>query len=276
MKFLKQYGVVLAVAAAILVIAGGWLAVWKQIGSAMHDAEYAEAFSQFTYHGAYYARVSAAELNDHFPEPRTPEDIAGEKLDDITLATPRGKETCTLYAAGEDGAADGQNPLTVLQCGAGWFAYEVSGFESLGDAPSVTAVCKAYGLNAPEDILSVSVADTDGEPLAELTDSESLRAFYDKLTALGDDIGEEGQSKAYYDAYTEKYGTDAGVSFSDGKIQFADDDANTRAMEFWAEGMRLVTIRLRNGFRLRNLVYAPVPKVFSVYGHYRFDEAICD
>ena len=276
MEFLKKYGIGLAAAAAVLLIAAGWLVVWKKIGSAMHDAEYESAFDQFAYHGLYYARIGESELNDHYSAPRTPEGIAGTRLDVITLPTPHGKEDCTLYAAGNGEGIDGQYPLTVLHCGAGWFAYEATGFESLGDAPSVTEVCGAFGLHSAESIESVSVADADGTVLAELTDTEDLRSFYEKLIRLGDDIGEAGQAKAYYDAYIGKFGENAGVTFSDGVIQFESDEANKQAMEYWAEGMRLVTIRIRNGFRLRNLVYAPVPKVFSVYGNYRFDDALCE
>lgn len=276
MVFLKKYGAGIAAAAAVLLIAAGWIIAWRRIGNAMHDAEYAEAFSSFTYDGVYYSRVTDSELSARYGEQRTPEGIAGDRLGSVPFVTPRGTENGTLYAVGTADVTDGRYPLTVLQCGAGWFAYELSGFVSLGESPSISEVCGAYGLTEPESIVSVSIADADGSFLAELTDSASIRAFYEKLIRLGDDIGEEGQARAYYEAYIDKYGEDDGVTFADGSVQFANEEARTRAMTLWAEGVRLVTIRLINGFWLRDLVYAPVPGIFSVYGNYRFEDALCE
>ena len=274
MRFLKKYWPGIAAAVLLALAAAGWVYVWNRISRSVHDAEYAAAFSAFSWHGTDYARVSQEELQDHFSQARTPEGIAGEQLDEIAFPTSRGTENCTLYAAGYPDGVDGVYPLTVLHTGAGWFAYEVTGFESLGSSPSASAVCGAFGLTDAGMIESVTIKDAADGSMAELTRSADLEAFFGKLTALGDDIGSEGEAKAYYDAYVSEYGEDAGVKLADGKVQFETEEANERATALWAEGVRLVTIRLRNGFRLRDLVYAPVPQLFTVYGCYHFDGEI--
>lgn len=276
MSFLKKYWVGIAVAVLAVLCVTGWVYIWNRIGNSMHDAEYAASFSEFSWHGADYARVSQEELQDHFSEPRTPESIAGDRLDEIVFPTTRGTETCTLYAAGYPDGVDGVYPLTVLHTGAGWFAYEVAGLESLGNSPSVSAVCGAFGLTDAGMIESVTIEDAADGSKADLTEPADLEKFYAKLTALGDSISEEEQAKAYYDAYVREYGEESGVTLEGGKVQFASEEANERATALWAEGVRLVTIRLRNGFRLRDLVYAPVPQLFTVYGCYHFDGEIVE
>ena len=139
--------------------AAGWVYVWNRISRSVHDAEYAVAFSAFSWHGTDYARVSQEELQDHFSQARTPKGIAGEQLDEIAFPTSRGTENCTLYAAGYPDGVDGVYPLTVLHTGAGWFAYEVTGFESLGSSPSASAVCGAFGLTDAGMIESVTIKD---------------------------------------------------------------------------------------------------------------------
>ena len=75
--------------------------------------------------------------------------------------------------------------------------------------------------------------------------------------------------QAYYDAYVQQYPDSQGVTLENGALQFADDDSKQRAMTLWSDGMCLVSISLKNGLHLRELVYAPVPGFFAVYGIYR-------
>ena len=45
-------------------------------------------------------------------------------------------------------------------------------------------------------------------------------------------------------------------------------------MKFWTKDLRLVTIKLKNGYQLRDCIYAPVPGTFSVYGDYKITEPL--
>ena len=56
-------------------------------------------------------------------------------------------------------------------------------------------------------------------------------------------------------------------------VKAVSDEVYQEAMEYWTEGLRLVTIRVKNGYQLRGCVYAPVPAVFSVYGEYKITDA---
>lgn len=274
MEYQKKYLGWIAVSVLAVLCVIGWVYAWNRIGKSMHDAEYAASFSEFSWNGVDYTRLSQEELQENDSEMRTPEGIAGDRLGEIVLSTSRGTETCTLYCTGNAGEAGTVYSRTVLRTGVGWFAYAGCGFASLGDSPSIAEVCSAFGLTEANQIASVTVTDPADGSKAKLTETAELEAFYSKLTALGDSISEEEQAKAYYDAYVREYGENNGAVLEDGKVQFASEDANERATALWAEGVRLVTVRLNNGFLMRDLVYAPVPQLFTVFGCYHFDGEI--
>ena len=62
------------------------------------------------------------------------------------------------------------------------------------------------------------------------------------------------------------------LTIENGTIEAADDAVYQQAMELWGTGMCRVTMKLKNGFRLADMVYAPVPEVFQVYGYYAITE----
>lgn len=267
MSFLKQHGGKLAVLALILLLLGGWMLLWHRIGSAVDSAAEESYYAGFVCNGAYYARCDAAALKCYTDESAPDASARGASVGNVQFETPAGTVSCEAFvctlAAGTD------HPPLLMLARAGDPVYELDGFAALDDSPSISAVCDAYGIASAADIASVQIAEGDGTPIDEITAPDDLAAFYEKLAALGDDLGEAGMAQAYYDVYIEKYGESAGISLENGEIQFADEETHDKAIALWSEGVCLVSVRLKNGLQLRDMVYAPVPQVFAVYGAYR-------
>ena len=115
------------------------------------------------------------------------------------------------------------------------------------------------------------------EPLERLADMFRRLGGVGKKTAARYaycvlNLSDEEAAQAYLSAYTAEYGDDGKITVQDGSAAAADEAVYQKAMEFWSQGVCRVDIVLRNGLQLRNCLYSPVPKLFTVYGVYRFDE----
>lgn len=271
MQLLKKHGFKLLVILLIAAFAASWALIWKRIGDAMDTAAEDEVYAGFLLDGAYYTRCTAAALASYTDQAAPDATFRGESVGDVAFETEAGTLYCEAYLCTL--VPEHEPPALLMLDRPGDPVYELSGFQSLGDAPSAADVCAAYGIASADDLSSVRITEADGTPIDEITGADDLAAFYEKLTALGEDIGQAGTAQAYYDVYLEKYGESDGISLENGEIQFADEDTEQKAMALWSEGLCLVTVRLKSGLQLRDLVYAPVPRVFAVYGSYRLTEA---
>lgn len=244
-----------------------WVIAWQIVGDRMEQTATDMQYSHFTYSGAIYARCPDAaniyqlHLTGKLDDCGEPVGTVQFTVDGVTVHKEayrvKGEET---HAVAE--------PVLLISHDEKCTPYELVGFTALNKSPSIGAVCEAYGIQSAEDIASVTVYDADGSVVQNLTAAEALQPFYEKLVALGADLGAAGQAQAYYDAYIAKYGNSDGITLKDGTIETADNETYQQAMELWGAGMCTVTMELQNGLRLADMVYAPVPKVFQVYGYY--------
>ncbi len=248
-----------------------WVLAWRLVGRRMEQAMTDTQYTHFTHADAIYARCTA-ELAEEAYDLKLTGTAAdcGRALGKVQFTVDGVTVHCEAFAPKTEQHPIAE-PVLLVQRGEDVFPYELVGFTALSEQPSVTEVCAAYGIASAADILSVTVYDADGAILRQLA-KEDLPAFYRKLTALGEDMGAEGQAQAYYDAYTEKYGKSDALTIQNGTIEAADDETYRQAMELWGTGMCRVTMQLANGFRLADMVYAPVPEVFQVYGYYTITE----
>ncbi len=247
----------------------GWIILWQRIGKELDEAEHDAAFSTFTLNEAIYAACTDAVMTEYLKEPLqfTAEDC-GSVLEEVSFDTAQGTVIGTVYRLRQLEDAGLKDAFLLVQRGERYYGYELVGFSSLQDSPSITAVCDAYEIGSAADLQSITITDADATIVETITDAAALEDFYNKLITLGEDIGAEGQAQAYYDAYIQKYGVSDAISVNGDTVETADDDTYLKAMDLWSNGMCTVSIRLKNGLCLRNLVYAPVPKVFNVYGYY--------
>lgn len=272
-EIIKEHKGVIIVVALVLLLAGGWYYMWSRIAANMTLANYETGYEQFTFEGAHYLLCDSASLHGYLPDAAgADESLCGERIGEMSFPSSAGTVSCPLYACKVFGDA-APYPLVIAERSGQYAAYELAGFESLDESPSAADVCAAYGITGAEAVAQIELRDADGSLLETVTDAEAIADFCGKLTALGDDIGEAGLAKAYYDAYTAEYGETDKLTLTDGKIQYADDEIYQHAMEYWSSGMCLVTVKMKSGLQLRNAVYAPVPAVFSLYGDYAFTEA---
>ncbi len=267
MKFLKAHAGMLLAVLLILLAAGGWLLLWNRIGGTVKTAELDAAFESFTYSGAYYRQCTLTELADYGEIRAVDASLCGESCGSLTVSGM----ACPLYACTLFPDAEVQ-PLLILQRGSSYLAYELTGFASLGEHPSMPEVLDAYGAAVPDALESVTVREANGTLIDRITDASDLREFQRKLSALGADLSEAEQMQAYYDAYKARYGEDSGIALTEGSLMPADSAAYEQAMTLWGEGMCLVTVQMKNGLLLRDAVYAPVPALFAVYGCYALTE----
>ncbi len=271
--FLKEYKGILIAAAAVIAAAAAWILIWKRISNSMDNAAYEESFRQFVYSGAYYELCDAETAAMYLgTEHETGKALCGTQLGEISVPTAEGTVSCALYACKPLEDAGKDHALILLERDAQITPYELTGFQYLDDSPSIWAVCASYGIGDPADLEAVRVCDTDGTLLAEYTDAEALAEFYAKFVKLGDNLTEQETGQAYLDAYAAEYGNDGGITVQEGSAAAPDDETYQKAMALWSAGVCKVDIVLRNGLRLRNCVYAPVPKLFTVYGTYRFEK----
>ena len=269
MELLRKHRKTILAVLIILLFAGLWLFIWLRVSDALRTAQQDEAYSGFVFDGACYTRIDTETLKLYTDTP-VGESLCGTLLGTVPFTTAHGTEHDLLYAC-KDVPYTQYAPAVLLRVAGRYLPYELTGFSSIGDAPSAAEVLAAYGITGAESLVSVSVTEANGTPVDTITEPDDLKAFYEKLSALGEDIGEDGEMQAYYDAYRDKYPDDARVTLKDGEIQYADDESRQLAMTLWSDGMCLVSITLNNGLRLRNMVYAPVPGFFALYGIYRLN-----
>lgn len=257
--------------ASVIVALLLWMIAWKIVGERMEQTATDMQYTHFTYNGAIYARCPDATTIYELDLTGNADDC-GESLgtvqftvDGVTIH----KEAYRVKGEVSHAIAD---PVLLISNDTKCVPYELVGFTALNDSPSITAVCEAYGIQSEEDIVSITVFDADGSVVQSITDLATRRSFYEKLIALGEDMGTVGQLQAYYDAYIAKYGASDAITLKDDTIETTDNETYQQAMELWGAGMCTVTIQLQNGLRLADMVYAPVPKVFQVYGYYAITE----
>lgn len=250
-----------------------WIFVWQRVGKELDHAGVNAYYSRFTHDGAIYAAFDPDFIAETYGLTLTGTDAdRGTSLGKAQFSVDGVTVDCPLYrvkALEEQSLADG---VVLVERDGRYDTYELVGFTALSESPSITAVCQAYGIGSGADLQSVTVYDADGTVMEQITDAAELTAFYEKFAALGEDMGAAGQSRAYYDAYVEKYGESDAITLQDGVIETADDATYEQAMAFWGAGMCTVTIRTTRGLRLGDMVYAPVPGVFQAYGYYGITE----
>ena len=247
--------------------------LWSRISRSVGDAEQEDAFSQFVYSGAYYTLCDAEAVRAYVPEAESiGRSLCGTQLGDISIPTPAGAEVCPLYACKALEDAGKEHGLLLLERSGGISAYELTGFQVLDADPSIWAVCAAYGIGAGKDFESVTVRDTDGTELMQITDRDALDVFFRKFAALGENLSDDEAAVFYRDAYIAEYGDDGRITVENGKASAADDETYNKAMELWSRGVSVVDIRLNNGLQLRGCLYAPQTGLFTVYGIYHFTE----
>lgn len=254
----------------LLLLAAGYLLMWHRIRTKLQDAEAEAQYAVFTLDDAVYEECSLGIVQLYAPEiTGITKEICGESAGSARFS----EEEYPLYrllALEAEGKRDGilvMEKEGVLRC------YELTGFLSLADSPSITDVCQVYGIQSAEDIRSVSVTEADGTPIDTMTNSEDISGFYQKFAALGESLSDAEQAKAYYDVYAEKYGDTDDLTIEGASLTANSEEANERAYALWGEGMCMVGLELSNGLRISDMVYAPVPRIFSVFGNYRLTEA---
>lgn len=261
------------IAIAVLCILLAWVFLWQRVGDKMEQAELDAYYTGFSLDGAIYARYDMDFIADTYDLTLTGTAAdCGSSLEKAQFTVEGVMVSCPVYrvkALEDQSLADA---VVLVERGGVYHTYELVGFTSLSESPSIGAVCEAYGIGAADDLVSVTVHDADGTMLRNLTTQEDLAAFYAKFAALGEDMGAEGQAQAYYDVYVDRYGESDAIALENGVITTADDETYQQAMELWGAGMCTVTVMLKNGLRLGDMVYAPVPKVFQAYGYYRITE----
>ncbi len=271
--FLKKNLGIIIILAVFLLFAGFWFLFWDRISNQVTNAAYRSVFDTFSFEGAYYVRCDLQTVQAYLPETdAVTAELFGKQLGELNFPTELGTETCPLYACKPMQDAGKKNAVVLLEKSDGISAYELSGFEYLDEQTSIWAVCASYGISYAEDIESVTVKSKEGELLETITDSGALSDFVEKLLKLGDDIGEAGISEAYYNAYTEEFGETGQIWLEDDTVKAENDDVYNEAMDFWTKDLRLVTISLKNGYQLRDCIYAPIPGTFSIYGDYAITE----
>ncbi len=272
-EFLKKNKAVILFTAVLLLIVGGWLLFWGHLGKQVEKAAYQSAYEQLVFGGAYYAQCDLDILQEYLPDvQQIDESLLGEQLGELSFPSADGMVICPLYACKPMQDAGKKNAVVLLKQTDDIFPYELSGFQYLDEQTSIWAVCASYGIGYGSDLEAVIVKDADGKLLDTITDSDKLDQFVKQFLSLGEDIGEAGQAQAYYDAYTAEFGKTDQIWLENGTVKAADDAAYQKAMEFWTQDLRLITIKLKNGYQLRNCIYTPIPKTFSVYGDYAFTE----
>ena len=272
-SFLKKHFVLLIVLAVFLLIAAGWLFMWNRIGNQVSRAAYRSVYDSLTFDGAYYTKCDEKTVQAYLPDVNAVTSaLCGEQLGTLSFPSEEGTVSCPLYACKPLQDAGKKNAIVLLEQKDGISAYELSGFQYLDQQTSIWAVCASYGIAYPEDLEAVIVKDQDGNLLETITDREQLTAFNDKFLKLGEDIGQAGVAQAYYDAYTAEFGQTDQIWLEDGTVKADNDTVYQEAMQFWTKDLRLVTIKLKNGYQLRDCIYAPVPGTFSVYGDYKITE----
>lgn len=271
--FLKKNKGLFIFLGILLVVIGGWFLLWQHLGKQVENAAYEASYEQLIYSGAYYHQCDLAAVQAYLPDVTAIEDaLCGEELGTLSFPSENGMVSCPLYACKPLNDAGKKNALVLLKRTEQLVPYELIGFQYLDDDPSIWAVCASYGLGRASDLESVTVTDKDGGNAKTITDEKELAAFYDKFVKLGEDLGRAGQAKAYYDAYIAKFGENGKVYLEDDTVKAVDDAAYQEALEYWTQELRMVTIRVKNGYQLRDCIYAPIPAVFSVYGDYAVTE----
>lgn len=272
----RKRGMILAGIAAVLVILAGWLFLWHRIASQLQQAQDAAAYIEFRYAGAYYTECDLSVVQLYAPDiTELSHDICGSVAGEVTdfpHATAAVQKTAYHLAALESaGKRDG---ILLLEDGDTLRCYELTGFQALDDAKEISDVCAAYGITGAEDLLQVTVAEVDGTLIDTLTDAADLEGFYEKFVALGTRLGTEEQMRAYYDAYDAVYDAEADLilDLEQHSLTPTSDAAQERAYALWGEGMCVVTLELRNGLQISDMIYAPTPGLFTVYGQYRLSE----
>lgn len=261
----------ISVAGILLIL---WFAMWQRIGKELDQAESDAAYSSFALEGAIYAACTETIMQEYLTEPiQYHAADCGSVLGEVSFHTAQGTTTGTVYRLRQLEDAGLKDAVILMQRGGRYTGYELVGFEALQNSPSISAVCNAYEIYSHADLQSVTITDADGAVLETVSDAKALSDFYEKLIALGDDIGAAGQAKAYYDAYVQKYGASDAIAINGDTVETADEDTYLKAMDLWSNGMCTVSIRLTNGLFLRDLVYAPIPGVFHVYGYYTITDS---
>ena len=264
-KTALRFGIAVVV---ILLLAGSYLLLWRHIGNTMEQAQHDAAYAQFTLGDAVYEECDLSVVQMYAPEiTEITKEICGTDAGKATFSDAE-YPLCRLAALEDAGKKDG---ILLMEYGEKLRCYELTGFTALADAPSIADVCEAYEIGSAEDIVSVTIAEADGTKIDEMTEKADIAAFYDKLTALGDCLSEAEQAKAYYDAYEEKYGKTDDFTLEGATLTPNSDTAKEQGYALWGDGICIVGIRLANGLQICDMVYAPVPKLVTVFGCYRLE-----
>ena len=268
----KNTGLFIFLAVTAVVVAG-WFLIWRHLGRQVEKAAYESAFDQLIFDGAYYHRCELETVQDYLPEVQEiGEALRGEQLGTLNFPAEEGTVKCPLYACKPLTDAGKMNAVILLERDAGFVPYELAGFRYLDESPSIWAVCSSYGIGRASDLESVTVTDPETGKSETITDEKALSDFFDKFVKLGEDLGQAGTAKAYYAAYTAEFGESDDMVLEDDTVKAANDEINEKALAFWTKDVRRVTIRMKNGYVLRDCIYAPVPKIFSIYGDYAITE----
>ncbi|MCQ2407397.1 MAG: hypothetical protein MJ065_02570 [Oscillospiraceae bacterium] len=267
--FLKKNRGLFVFLTVIAVIVGCWFLIWGHLGRQVEKAAYEAVFDQLIFDGAYYHRCNLVTVQDYLPEVQEiGAALCGEQLGTLSFPAEEGTVKCPLFACKPLTDAGKMNAVILLERDGGLSPYELAGFRYLDESPSIWAVCSSYGIGRATDLESVTVTDPETGESETITDENALSDFFDKFVKLGEDLGQAGTAKAYYDAYTAEFGESDDIVLDDDTVKAANEEINEKALAFWTKDLRQITIRMKNGYLLRDCIYAPVPKVFSVYGDY--------
>lgn len=270
---MKKYKNLILICAAVLLFAGGWLFIWHRIGTQLDQAGYDAAFDTVEFMGAYYTACTAEDAAAYLGEELSAdaESLCGSAFPEKVQIPAAGNVQCSAYHCKlleDTGRRDG---IILLERQGQKIPYLLADFVSLGETPSITEVCAAYGLQSAEDIAAVEVCDGDGTLLESITDSDARSQFYQKFAALGDALTDEETAAHYLAAYEAEYGETDALTVENGQVSAADNETYNRAMELWSTGLCLVHIRLSNGLTLRGTVYTPGAGLYTVRACYALE-----
>ena len=270
MKKYWKYGFVFLL---LLALCGGWYLMWNYLEKTVEESQYEAQFATFDADGAHYLRMDKSGLHAYLPDvDYVTAELCGEPLGVQILSVSMGTMTANAYTL-KGYEYSGENiPVRVLEISGKYYAYELTGFRSLDNTPEISAVCQAYGINSAEDIVEITETDAASKEVRSITDSAEIKAYYNRLLALGKPLNDAEAAKKYYEAYIAKYGETDDLYLENGSVQAKDDESYQHAMQFWGEGMYTADFSLKNGLKLRGCICAPNVGVFSVYANYEINE----
>ena len=268
-KYLK-FGLVFL---ALLAACYGWYFLWQRVERSISDAEFGSEISTFQANDAYYMRLDTDGLRAYLPDADgVSEALCGDPLGPQAFQISAGTVTGKAYTLKGYVYTSAAPPVEVVELSGKYYAYELVGFRSLDNSPTVQQVFEAYGITGADAIAEIAETDAETKKTAVYSDADTLAERYSLYRSLGAPMTDAQSAQAYYDAYVKEYGETEQLAIEEGEVRAKDEDTYEKAMSLWGKGMYTADISLKNGLKLRGCMCAPVPGIFGLYANYPMPE----